>query len=165
MKLVGKIIGFVAALCLTAGISSMAKADVPAGTSVPVTLQDELFSGVQHEGDVVHFKTTSDVSVNGQVVIPAGSAVVGKVSNSHKAGCCGQPGRISFMADHVVLADGTQIPLRHDELDFRGGDNRVGSIVLCFFPGGLFWLLMNGGNGKAHVGQSFTFVTAAAPAQ
>jgi hypothetical protein len=159
MKIKGIIVALVTGLCIFAGVASPANADIPTGTVVPVQLQDNLFSGRQHEGDVVHFKTSADVLVAGQVVIPAGSMVVGTVTHSHRSGCCGQPGRISFAPDHVVLSDGTQIPLRHDESSFRGGDDRVGSVGLgiVFSP---IWLLINGGNGKAHVGTAFSFVTA-----
>jgi len=147
-----KFAALLALISVTMGVV-FAAPKLPEGTTVPVQLQQELFSGRDTVDEQVSFKTTTNVSVPGQgIVIPQGSIVIGKVYRSHKAGIFGQPGKISFIADYVLLDNGDQIPLRHDEYVYRGGDDRVFSILM----GGI-WLLVNGGNGKAHVGQSFIF--------
>ncbi|MDR3706691.1 MAG: hypothetical protein P4L33_00185 [Capsulimonadaceae bacterium] len=164
MKIAAKIATVVFALSISACTALAAQASVvPDGTSVPVQLQDNLFSGVQTEGQVIHFKTTADVTVPDRgVVIPQGSDVTAKVLCSHKAGMVGQPGKLSFAPESAKLANGTDISFRHDEFILRGGDNRVGAVVLTCIAWPCFCI--NGGNGKAHAGQTFTFVTGPADA-
>ena len=125
------------------------------GTAVELELQDELKSGDVQVGSTVHFTVVRDVSNGAGVLIPAGAPAYGTVTQSKRSGFLGQPGKLGFTCDYVVLPSGVQVPLRAKELSNHGGDSRGASIAtaILFTPLTLF---ARGGNAKAHKGQQFT---------
>lgn len=59
--------------------------NVPAGTSIPVRINQTLDSGTTQEGATFSGVVSSNVLVDGDVVIPAGSSVSGRVIEVHEA--------------------------------------------------------------------------------
>ena len=52
---------------------------LPAGTLMTVKLSETVGSAANNPGDTIQARTTSDITVGGEVVVPAGSEVTGKV--------------------------------------------------------------------------------------
>jgi hypothetical protein len=59
---------------------------VPVGTGITVRLGSTLGSKISHAGDTFQATTTSAIRVNGNVLIPAGSAVSGVVVDARERG-------------------------------------------------------------------------------
>lgn len=59
---------------------------IPSGTSIPVRLQDALDSGVNQAGDTFRAILDQNIEVNGQVAVPRGSILHGKLSNVARSG-------------------------------------------------------------------------------
>ncbi len=96
------------------------------GTVIRVRLVDGLSSSSSKVGDTFRSRVASDVLQGGQVVIPAGAEIDGKVadvSSGHFAG----HGSILFRPDTVRLADGSSYSLRAIVGSTPGLNTRVDS--------------------------------------
>jgi hypothetical protein len=60
--------------------------EIPAGTKVPLALKNAISTKTTREGDPVYAETVFPVVVNERVVIPAGTYVQGRITNSKRAG-------------------------------------------------------------------------------
>jgi len=60
--------------------------EVPGGTHIPLLLHNAVSTRTARPGDPVYFETLFPVSVDGHVVIPAGSYVSGEVTEAKRAG-------------------------------------------------------------------------------
>lgn len=83
--------------------------NVPAGAIVKVKLASALSSATARVGD--HFSSTIESQVTGDSEFPAGSKIVGTVSDvKHQDG--DQPGMLDLTFQSVMLPNGTQYPLQ-----------------------------------------------------
>lgn len=83
---------------------------VPAGTAVSVRLLDTASSHESAVGQAVTAEVVSDVTVGGEVAIPAGSTVIGQVSQARRPGIGGQAlVAVDFVS--VELPSGDTVPL------------------------------------------------------
>ena len=60
--------------------------EVPGGTHIPLLLHNAVSTRTARSGDPVYFETLFPVTVDGHVVIPAGSYVSGEVTEAKRAG-------------------------------------------------------------------------------
>jgi len=106
---------FALALNLSAAPSVPAPMDalinLRAGTSVSLTLNEELDPTMLSVGNSVDFMVRSNVTVNGKVVIAAGSIAEGWVKNV-TSGCDGQCSKITITVENVQSVDGQRVNLR-----------------------------------------------------
>jgi hypothetical protein len=96
------------------------------GTVIRVRLMNDLSSSLSKVGDEFRSRVATDVLQGGQVVIPAGSEINGKVadvSTGHFAG----HGSILLRPDTVRLADGSSYSLRAIVGSTPGSNTRVDS--------------------------------------
>ena len=79
------------------------------------TFQAELVKPVDARkskpSDEVVAKTTQDVKSDGQVIIPKGSRLIGKVTEAKAAGNGQSDSQVGIAFDHAVLKDGRQVPI------------------------------------------------------
>lgn len=59
---------------------------IPAGTQVPIRLENAISTKTSRPGEAVYAKTTFPVAINDQIVIPAGTYVQGKIVDIKPAG-------------------------------------------------------------------------------
>ena len=59
---------------------------IPAGTQVPIRLQNAISTKTSRPGEAVYAQTTFPVAINDQIVIPAGTYVQGKIVEIKPAG-------------------------------------------------------------------------------
>lgn len=128
---------------------------LPAGTAVPLETTQMISSESLQVGQMVDLRVTSDVKVEGKVVIPAGSIAKGLVSRADKPKAIGKEGRIEIQIKSVKAVDGQDIPLSGGSL-FKEGDNKqtlaiVLGIFLC-----LLCLLIKGKDAIIPIGTSLT---------
>jgi hypothetical protein len=84
------------------------------GTSIRVRLLDELSTVDSEKGEPFRTRVATDVLQGGQVVIPAGSEIDGRVI-AVSSGRAGGSGTMRLQPETVILADGTRFRL-HAEL-------------------------------------------------
>jgi hypothetical protein len=83
---------------------------IESGTDIRTTLIDSIHSAYNGLGDPIRATINADVSVNGRVVIPAGSVVTFRVSAIQPAGSRGVKGTLDMTAESVLI-DGRAYPV------------------------------------------------------
>lgn len=86
----------------TAAPSNLSVIVVPAGTKIPLRLNNALSTATARPGDAVYLSTSFPVVVGGRVVIPAGVFVQGYVDGLQRAGKV--KGRAELMMHFVSMA-------------------------------------------------------------
>jgi hypothetical protein len=100
--------------------------ELPEGTTIRVRLLDRLSSVSSEQGETFRSRVASDVLQGGQVLIPAGAEIDGRVvgvSSGHPGG----HGSMQLLPETVILADGTRYQLRAVITGTPGAKSKVGS--------------------------------------
>ncbi len=95
------------------------------GAVIRVRLMDRLSTAMNQSGDAFRTRVVSDVIQDGQVLIPAGAEIDGKVdsvSSGHFAG----HGSMRLQPEFVILADGSRFHLYADTTGAPGSNDRIG---------------------------------------
>ena len=122
------------------------------GTEVPVRLLEELTTKGKNlrVGNRFRLETSEAVLVNGTVVIPAGSPVVGEITDVRNKGMWGKSGKLNARILHVMV-NGRQIRLtgQFDDKGVAGGVGAAAVSAIVFLPAGFF---MTGTSAKVPAG-------------
>lgn len=132
---------------------------IPAGTRIDLETMSTINSSTIQAGETVDFKVRTDVSIDGHVVIKAGSVAKGTVVSASKAKGIGKEGSVEIQVKSVNGVDGKMIPLSGAGIARTGDNNQVLSIVLGLLVCLLF-LLIKGSNGIIPAGTSTDAVVA-----
>ena len=97
-----------------------------AGATIRVRLMDRISSSETEKGEPFHGQVVSDVVQYGQVLIPAGASIEGRVS-AVSAGHFGGHGSFRLRPDTVILPDGTRFQLHAETMAAPGSKARIGS--------------------------------------
>jgi hypothetical protein len=100
--------------------------EVGVGTTIRVRLLDRLSTAESQAGEIFHTRVASDVLQGGQVLIPAGSEIDGKVMDV-STGSLGGHGSMRLNPDTVVLPDGSRYRLYAQVTGTPGSTTRVGN--------------------------------------
>jgi hypothetical protein len=95
------------------------------GAVIRVRLRDRLSTAMNENGDSFRTRVVSDVIQDGQVLIPAGAEIDGKVdsvSSGHFAG----HGSMRLQPEFVILADGSRFHMYAETTGAPGSNDRVG---------------------------------------
>lgn len=84
---------------------------VPARTPIEIEILDTVNSKANHNGDHFAFRLAAPLTIDGRIVIPAGTTGVGEVVHAERARFGGRAGELILAARYLELG-GTQIPLR-----------------------------------------------------
>jgi hypothetical protein len=103
----------------------LAPGELGEGTTIRVRLMGRLSTSESQPGESFHTQVASDVMQNGQVLIPAGSQIDGKVI-SVSTGHAGGHGSMRLRPDTVTLPDGSHFRLYAQLAGAPGSTNRVG---------------------------------------
>ena len=96
------------------------------GAMIRVRLLDRLSTAQSQSGDRFRTRVASDVIQDGQVLIPAGAEIDGKVA-SVSSGHLGGHGSMRLQPETVILADGSRFHLYAQTSGAPGSRDRVGS--------------------------------------
>jgi len=96
------------------------------GTTIRVRLVGRLSTSESQPGESFHTEVASDVVQNGQVLIPAGSQIDGKVL-SVSSGRAGGHGSMRLRPESVTLPDGTHFRLYAQLAGAPGSTDRIGN--------------------------------------
>ncbi|HKV09201.1 MAG TPA: glycine zipper domain-containing protein [Thermoanaerobaculia bacterium] len=98
--------------------------DVPAGTAFDVEFQDTIGSATSRTGDTFRVRVSRDVWLNGDVVIPGGSEMVGVVTEAAPLGRVGGRAKLGLRFTDLVLPSGSTVPV--DASLVQEGRNETG---------------------------------------
>lgn len=87
---------------------------VAAGTTINASLKHSLNSGASQPGEPVEATVSVPISSSGQEIVPAGSTLVGQVTDvvSARRFKFGANGKIDVKFTHLVTPDGRRVPLQ-----------------------------------------------------
>ncbi|MGH9339236.1 MAG: hypothetical protein ACRD1R_06560 [Acidobacteriota bacterium] len=92
--------------------SPAANIRVSEGQEIWVELLDSLSTERNSKGDKFRSKTVQDVKLNGRVVIPKGTRVLGEVSFIKRAGRIAGRAEMNLRFDELHLENGARVPIR-----------------------------------------------------
>lgn len=102
-----------------------------AGTEVPVQIISPVKAADVRKGQIVPFRVSKDICVNGVTLIPYGTIVRGTVYMAKKSSWWGTKGKLGIQINNIVLPNGAQIPLNNGNV-YVTGTNRTPLSVLLF---------------------------------
>jgi type IV secretion system protein VirB10 len=79
---------------------------VPAGTKIPLALVNSLSTKHSAEGDRVYLETVFPITIDGRIVIPRGSYVIGTVTEAKRPGRIKGKGELFLRFDSLTLPNG-----------------------------------------------------------
>lgn len=95
------------------------RAFIAAGTSIAASVDEELSTERTREGDRFHARLTDDVlGTNGEVLLPAGAVINGRVSTSHASTGPNDLAALDVEVESIV-ADGRTLPLVADVVELQ----------------------------------------------
>lgn len=125
---------------------------VPAETEAEILLLSGIHSRVSHVGDPFAAQLVRPISVGGQVVLPAGSVIGGRITYIRPAGRLRRPAELGLRFELVTLPDGQNqpisahltsldaMPLTHTAVDSEGILKGTGAGKWKRISGGLLGL-------------------------
>ncbi|MDX2084139.1 MAG: hypothetical protein SFZ03_01965 [Candidatus Melainabacteria bacterium] len=84
---------------------------VDKGTYLNMRISTEITPGLTGEGDEFFGTVTKNYTVDGQVVIPRGTVIHGKVNDMTDPKWAGRNGHVTLDFDYMVTPDGREIPI------------------------------------------------------
>jgi type IV secretory pathway VirB10-like protein len=93
---------------------------VPSGTKFPIVMDTAVDSDTSQEGDEFSARTSEDLSIDGQTVVPAGSIIKGRIAALNAPRRLNRTGSVALKFDTITTPDNRQIPLVAN-LVARGG--------------------------------------------
>lgn len=85
---------------------------IPKGTTMMIKLDQPVSSFSSNLGDAISATLENDIYVNDAVVVPAGSEVIGQVTNVNRSGKLGKHGEIDVRFFSIKTPDGVLVPIR-----------------------------------------------------
>ncbi|MBX9696038.1 MAG: hypothetical protein K2Z81_26865 [Cyanobacteria bacterium] len=84
---------------------------VPTGTKVPIIMDTAIDSDTSQEGDEFSARTSEDLMIDGNTVVPAGSIIKGRIAQINAPKHLNRSGSIALKFDTLTTPDNRQIPL------------------------------------------------------
>lgn len=123
---------------------------VPASAVIGLQIETPVSSERAQLEDRVAARVTRDVMARGQVAIPAGSRVLGSVTLVEKGGKVKERARLGVRFHTLVLADGSELPIRTEAI-MREGESPAGDssrkIGGAAVGGAILGAILGGGKG------------------
>ena len=125
---------------------------VPASAVIGLQMESSISTERARVEDRVDARVTGDVIAGGRVAIPAGSRVLGSVTVVDRGGKVKERARLGVRFHTLVLADGSEVPLKTDEV-YRDGESPAGGstkkIGGAAVGGAILGAILGGGKGAA----------------
>lgn len=93
---------------------------VPQGTKIPIIMDTAVDSDTSQEGDEFAARTAEDLTIDGQITVPAGSIIKGRIARITLPRALNRSGHVALKFDTVTTPDNKQIPIVAN-LVARGG--------------------------------------------
>ncbi len=125
---------------------------VPSDAVLGLQIERTVSSEMARVEDRVDARVTRDVRVGDRVAIPAGSTARGSVSEVDRGGRVKGKARLAIKFHTIVLADGTQLPLKTDAVVREGqspGGESAAKVGGAAIGGAILGAILGGGKGAA----------------
>jgi hypothetical protein len=125
---------------------------VPSDAVLGLQIERTVSSELARLEDRVDARVTRDVRVSDRVAIPAGSTVRGSVTEVDRGGRMKGKARLAIKFHTIVLADGTQLPLKTDAVVREGqspGGESAAKVGGAAIGGAILGAILGGGKGAA----------------
>ena len=96
------------------------------GVTIRVRIRERISSSQSEKGEPFHGVVASDVLQNGSVLIPAGSAIEGRITYASSGQHLGGHGSIRLKPEAVIMPDGTRVELHAETTGTPGSHTRIG---------------------------------------
>jgi hypothetical protein len=83
----------------------------PAGLTFPVSLNTAIATQVAKPGDMLQATISQPIYLGDNTAIPAGSVVIGQVTEAKAGGFFGRSGRLTFKFNRIRTPDGVETPI------------------------------------------------------
>jgi hypothetical protein len=93
------------------GNSTRPTITIPARTEFSIQMLSGVHTQVSHLDDLIQAMVTRPVYVRGQVALPEGTLIAGRIIRIQPAGRMRRPAELTFRFDHVTLPDGQDAPI------------------------------------------------------
>ncbi len=107
---------------------------VPVGTKIPIIMDTAVDSDTSQESDEFSARTAEDLDIDGQVAVPAGSIIRGRIAKLNPPKHLNRSGSVALKFDTVTTPDNRQIPIVAN-LVARGGivhaKRGLKDVVIC----------------------------------
>jgi type IV secretory pathway VirB10-like protein len=123
---------------------------LPASSVIGLKMETSISSETARVEDRVEARVTRDVVASGRTAIPAGSRMIGSVTLVERGGKIKEQARLNVRFHTLVLANGTELPLRTDPIIREGeapsGDSsrKIGGAAV---GGAILGAILGGGKG------------------
>lgn len=87
-------------------------ARVARDTDVLIRIKNSVSSRTADQGDAVLAEVMLDLAEDGQVLVPKGTIVVGRVVRAHRAGRLHGSGQLGLSFSELVFSDGRKVPFK-----------------------------------------------------
>ena len=125
---------------------------VPSDAVLGLQIERTVSSELARVEDRVDARVTRDVRVGDRIAIPAGATVRGSVSEVDRGGRVKGKARLAIKFHTIVLADGTQLPLKTDPVVREGqspGGESAAKVGGAAIGGAILGAILGGGKGAA----------------
>jgi len=133
-------------------VPELVELEVPAASVIGLQIETPVSTERARVEDRVEARVMRDVTVDGRTAIPAGAKAVGAVTLVERGGKIKERARLGVRFHTLVLADGTQLPIRTDTImregESQGGDSarKIGGAAV---GGAILGALIGGKKGAA----------------
>jgi hypothetical protein len=125
---------------------------VPSDAVLGLQIERTVSSELARVEDKVDARVTRDVRVSDRIAIPAGSTVRGSVTEVERGGRMKGKARLAIRFHTIVLADGTQLPLKTEPVVREGqspGGESAAKVGGAAIGGAILGAILGGGKGAA----------------
>ena len=98
------------------GVVPVQKVTLPKDSVIKIEFTEQLGNKISQVGDEVGFKAADNLYVNDVLVLPKGTAGIGKVKKVVQPGMFGKDGRVDIDFMYIYGVDGTKVPVFVGEL-------------------------------------------------
>src|SRR5580704_10177985 len=92
--------------CLAIFVSAASAAEIPQGAHVLLRMENSLNTRTAQEGDFVYLRTAVPIANAGEIAVPAGSYVQGKVTEAKRSGRVKGRAKLAISLETLTLASG-----------------------------------------------------------
>ncbi len=126
-------------------------------TPIPVTLMSDLKLGANKVGEDVSLEVSQNIyDRKHSLLVPAGTPVLGTVTQSEWRGYWGKAGKIDFTCDYILMPGNNHIPLRATPLRQTASGQADGSVGVITALAASSRSLIDEHDGMIHHGAQFT---------
>jgi len=125
---------------------------VSADSVLGIQLDSTVSSEVARVEDPVNAHVTRDVKVGSDIAVPAGTKVLGSVTQVERGGKMKEKARLSVRFHTLVMADGTRLPVSTDAILREGkspGQESAAKMGAAAVGGAILGAIVGGGKGAA----------------